>query len=134
MTFSMRWGMDGKPRLSKHAPDALRKLVEAGHFNQNPPPAYSRPRKRPEQFIQCRRSLVPPAGSNPYGVTKGEIWVDGDKRNADHRGPLRRVKVLTVGDTHAVVVNLTSGYRSAIKLANFSGKPRKLSRQEQTHD
>lgn len=133
MTFSMSWGRDGRPRLSKHAPAVLRSLVESGHFIQKPMPEYSAPRKRPEQFFRCRKSPVPPAGSNPFGVAVGEIWVDGDRRNNDHDGSPRRLKVVAIGDTHAVVANMTTGHRSTVKLSNFSGKPKKLSRVEQVH-
>lgn len=133
MTFSMSWGRDGKPRLSKHAPAVLRKLVEEGHFSQQPRPEDKAPRKSPERFFRCKRSRVPPAGSNPFNVTLNEVWVDGDRRNHDPSGQPRQVKVLAVGDTHAVVENLSTGTRSTIKLINFSGKPKKLFRLEQAH-
>lgn len=132
MTFSMIWGKDGKPRLSKNAPAVLRKLVEEGHFSQKPVPECSKPRKRPEQFFRCKKSLVPPAGSNPYRVATEEVWLDRDTRN-NQSGKSRRVKVLAVGDTHAVVENLDTGTRSAIKLTSFSGKRSKLTRKKQEH-
>jgi hypothetical protein len=133
MTFSMSWDRSGKPRLSKRAPAVLRRLVEEGHFNQKPMPEYSKPRKRPEQFFRFRKSAVPPVGSNPFGVAPAEEWLDGDRRNNTQDGAPRYLRVVAVGDTHAVVENKATGHRSTVKLTNFSGKPKKLSRVGKVH-
>lgn len=128
MKFSMRWRSDGTPILSRRAPEYLKELVAAGHFVQSPFPKNPKMRKEPRRFIGFQKSREPPEGSNPFGVTMDEVWIDQDPKHAVN-GNLRRVKVLLVGDIHAVVENLSTARRSLVKLSNFSGKPKKLIRE-----
>jgi hypothetical protein len=49
--------------------------------------------------------------NNPYGVRRGQVWVDQDPRSDG-----RQVIVMSVGDTHAVVKNVA---KTRVRLTRF---------------
>jgi len=54
---------------------------------------------------------------NKYGVKVGQIWQDNDPRYSE--GKRRKLKVLSVNETHAICENISSGLRSGIRLDRF---------------
>jgi hypothetical protein len=121
-TFVMRWLSDGTVKLSKNAPKVLHKLVNDGHFKQEP---RRKVRQMPKKFAQAEKSKSVEKRDrsmcNPYNVEVDQTWEHLDKRTAVAGIP-RQVRVVNVGDTHAVVENMATGNRTTVRLAAFSGK------------
>lgn len=121
-TFVMRWLNDGSVKLSKNAPKLLHQLVDAGHFKQEP---RRRVRQMPKKFTQEEKSKSVAKRDlsvcNPYGVEVGQTWEHLDKRTSASGIP-RQVRVVAVGDTHAVLENMATGNRTTVRLSAFNGK------------
>lgn len=122
-TFSMAWRSDGTVKLSKHAPEALQELAKAGHLNQAPL----------ELVRKTRNALVKkfkkaPEGknsNNKYNVKAGQVWEDLDPRSVSSDGVTRKVHVLEVGLTHALVRSSIRNTKAQIELKRFDGKTKK---------
>lgn len=111
----MRWLNDGTVRLSKNAPAILRQIADGGLFDQAPRKVV---RRLPSKFLQAMKQSTNP--ENPYNVAVEEVWEDLDPRHTKDGNP-RLVKVIAVGNTHAVVQRVGSHARTTVALDSFSG-------------
>lgn len=113
----MRWLSDGSVKLSKNAPKVLHRLVDNGHFKQEPRKS---DKHMPKKFSKKQQAEVAP--QNPYGVEVGQYWEDLDPRHRDPHGAPRQVRVIAVGNTHAVLENTQTHSRTTVRLSSFSGR------------
>lgn len=110
-TFSIRWLEDGRAVSSKNAPKLVRLISESGLIDQPP-------RRREEAMTNLSTALKKVEDSNPYNVVAEQIWEDCDARTT-FQGERRRVRVVSVGSSHAVVENLRNKHRTTIYLTRF---------------
>ncbi len=61
---------------------------------------------------------------NQFGVKPDQVWESMDPRDLIEGAP-RQLKVVEVGDTHAVLENLRTGVCSAVLLKRFAGRTKK---------
>lgn len=116
----MRWLGDGTVRLSKNAPKLLQQIAGAGLLDQAP---RSLVRRLPKKFYKSMKRDGS-VSENPYDVKVDELWEDLDPRHSKDGVP-RVVRVVAVGDTHAVVERIGSHARTTVKLSSFSGTGKK---------
>ncbi len=78
-------------------------------------------RKHKPKTKLLTRLKDPVAGANPFGVETGQVWISLDPRTEGKR----RVLVIGVGATHALVRNTNNEAKSLVALKRFCGKTRK---------
>lgn len=125
--FSIKWGKDGVPVASRHAPELAKQLIAAGHFKQKPLQRVLTPRQLRSKRLAEAKLIA--AKDNPHGVMPEQVWEDVDLRNRDEAGALRRVKIIGLCWSErgyfALVENLAKPRRSFINLKHFTVHGRK---------
>lgn len=125
--FSIKWGEDGVPVASKHAPQLAKDLIAAGHFVQKP----LRSELTPQQLRSKRlaEAALVSEKDNPHGVMPEQVWEDTDIRSRDESGKPRRVKIIALcwsdKGHFALAENLSKPRRSFINLRNFVARGRR---------
>lgn len=122
-TFVMRWLNDGSVKLSKNAPKEVQALAASGLLDQGPLVNVRRPRK-PRGYLLQKFKKAPEGvnSNNKYNVRVGQVWESLDPRQTSFKGEKRQVRILEVGETHALVQGLRFDTKSLINLSRFSGK------------
>lgn len=57
-------------------------------------------------------------------ATNGEILIGQIWKSNDRRNPGRKVEVVQIGNTHAIIKNTTSGVKTRVSIAGFKDKSR----------
>lgn len=110
--IKMRRLRDGM-KLSKQVAQALHELLLDGLLPKR------KTSNVPRSFKPANETSV-----NQFNVTRDQIWESLDPKDGVDGEP-RQLRIVEVGDTHAIVDNLRTGARSAIDLNRFSGKTKK---------
>lgn len=114
--FVIRWLETGRAVFSKNTPHDVRELVHAGLLDQAP--------RKAEEMASKGKTAKPKKSNNPFNVRKSQVWESTDLRTLVDGKP-RRVMVVSVDSTHAVVERIADTSRKSrtkVRLTAFDGK------------
>lgn len=101
MTASMQRLDEGKVNVSTQEAETLEELAKVPRKRKKPMP------------VRFKKTQV--AHENPFGVAAGQLWESRDERVK----PARQLRVIDVGDEHAVMENIETGRRTTVQLRLF---------------
>lgn len=104
-----------RPELSLRASDYIKE------------PQMNAATQRLETGKQLPKELLEPMEATNNEIptlTIDQLWEIADNRKAN-APKVRTVKVITIGDTHAIVENTETKHRTSVRLAAFNGRTKK---------
>ncbi len=106
-----------RPELSLRASDYINNKDSMNAFNQRLDTGKTLDKDTVEELVKPDKRPVP-------ALAVDQLWEATFCRRA-HDMPVRKVRIVAIGDTHAIVENVITGNRTKVRLAAFRGRTKK---------